>query len=182
MTQADSVHSTPRKTAPKIKPKSSAVSRVQKSGFDLVPSRKRRGKSAKLRDFAKIDWKPWRRTLDMKPTELMPSREMTDHIGIGCRVAYGVMLRTRAQLIAMHAKIDHARVDEMMGHLAETEEWLKATAKMVEMAYARVLASAAAAHTKGIKFKGVDYESSHIISPSPSPAGSKTDSAIEPWL
>jgi hypothetical protein len=36
MTKANRVHSTPRRTAPKIKPKPSAVSRVQKSGFDLV--------------------------------------------------------------------------------------------------------------------------------------------------
>jgi hypothetical protein len=158
MTKADSVLSTPRRTASKIQAKPSAVSRVQKSGFDLVPSRKRRGKSAKLRDFAKIDWKPWRRTPDMRPTELMPSRETTDHIGVGCRVAYGIMLRTRAQLVAVHGEVEHEHVDEIMGHLAETEEWLKATAHMVEVAYLRVLASAAAAHTQGIKFKGVDYK------------------------
>jgi hypothetical protein len=154
--QAKRVHSTPRRIASKIQAKPSAVSRVQKSGFDLVRSKKRRGTSAKLRDFAKIDWRPWRRTPDMRPTELMPSREMTDRIGIGCRLAYGLMLRTRNQLIAMHGEVEHEHVDEMMGHLAETEEWLKATARMVEMAYLRVLASAAAAYTKGIKFKGVN--------------------------
>jgi hypothetical protein len=60
MAKAKSVHSTRRPTASKI----SAVSRVPKSGFDLVPTRKRRGKAAKFRDFAKIDWKPWRRTRD----------------------------------------------------------------------------------------------------------------------
>ena len=158
MAKAKTRHSTPRRTASKIQAKRSAVSRVQKSGFDLVPSRKRRGKSAKLRDLAKIDWKPWRRTPDMKPTELRPSYETTDHIGVGCRVAYGIMLRTRAQLVAMHGKVKHEHVDEMMAHLAETEEWLKATAHMVEAAYVRVLASAAAAHTQGIKFKGVDYK------------------------
>jgi hypothetical protein len=158
MAKATRVHSTPRRTASKIQAKPSAVSRVQKSGFDLVPSRKRRCKSAKLRDFAKIDWKPWRRTPDMRPTELMPSRETTDHIGVGCRVAYGIMLRTRAQLVAMHGEVEHEHVDEIMGHLAETEEWLKATAHMVEVAYLRVLASAAAAHIQGIKFKRVDYK------------------------
>jgi len=154
MTQADSVHSTQRRTASK----NSAVSRVRKSGFDLVPTKKRRGKSAKLRDFAKIDWKPWRRTPGMRPTELMPSPKTTDHIGVGCRLAYGVMLMTRKRLIDMHGSVDHGHVDQMMGHLAEAEEWLKATARMVEMAYLRVLASAAAAHTQGIKFKGVDYK------------------------
>jgi hypothetical protein len=150
MAKATRVHSTPRRTASKI----SAVSRVQKSGFDLVPSRKRRGKSAKLRDFAKIDWKPWRRTPGMRPTELMPSPKMTDHIGVGCRLAYGVMLMTRKRLIDMHGNVDHGHVDQMMTHLVETEEWLKATARMVEMAYPRVLASAAAAHTSGHQVQG----------------------------
>ncbi len=89
---------------------------------------------------------------------MKPSRETTDHIGVDCRLAYGVMLRTRRQLVAMHGAIDHAHVDEMMGHLFRTAEWLKATAYMVEMAYARVLASAAAAHTQGIQFKGVDVK------------------------
>jgi hypothetical protein len=156
MIQANRVHSTPRRTAPKIKRKGSAVSRVPKSGFDLVVSKKRRDKSAKLRDFAKIDWKPWRRTAGMRPTELIPSPETTNEIGLGCRVAYGVMLRTRKQLIAMHGNMVHEHVDEMMAHLLGTAEWLKATARMVEMASLRVLASAAAAHIQGIKFKGVD--------------------------
>jgi hypothetical protein len=83
---------------------------------------------------------------------------MTDHVGVDCRVAYGIMLKTRAQLVAMHGELEHEHVDEIMGHLAETEEWLKATAYMVNAAYLRVLASAAAALTQGIKFKGVDYK------------------------
>src|SRR5258706_10981657 len=128
MTKANRVHSTPRRTSSKIKPKPTAVSRLPKSGFDLVPTRKRRGKSAKLRDFAKIDWKPWRRSRDKSPTELQPSRETTDHIGVDCRLAYGVMLRTRHQLIAMHGALDPEHVDGMMGHLFRTAEWLKATA------------------------------------------------------
>src|SRR5947207_2713267 len=37
MAQAKRVHSTPRRTAPKIKPKTSAVLRVKKIGLDLVP-------------------------------------------------------------------------------------------------------------------------------------------------
>jgi hypothetical protein len=158
MTKAKRVRGTPRQTAAKIKAKPSAVSRVQKSGFDLVPTRKRRGKAATMRDVAKIDWKPWRRTPGMRPTELMPSRETTDEIGVGCRFAYGVMLMTRKRLIDMHGSVDHGHVDQMMASLFGTAEWLKATAQMVEMAYLRVLASAAAAHTQGIKFKGVDYK------------------------
>jgi hypothetical protein len=39
----------------------------------------------------------------------------------------------------------------MMAHLAKTGEWLKGMAYMVEAAYLRVLASAAAAHVKGVE-------------------------------
>ena len=46
MAKADRVHSTPRRTASKIKPKKSAVSLVEMSGLDLVPTRKSRGKPA----------------------------------------------------------------------------------------------------------------------------------------
>jgi hypothetical protein len=158
MAQAKRVLSTPRRTASKIKPKRSAVSSVPKSGLEIVRSKNRHGKSAKLHDFAKIDWKPWRRTAGMRPTELMPSPETTDEIGVGCRLAYGVMLRTRKQLIAMHSSLQLEHTDKIMAHLSGTAEWLKATAHMVEIAYLRVLASAAAAHVQGIKFKDVDNE------------------------
>jgi hypothetical protein len=75
-----------------------------------------------------------------------------------CRLAYGVMLMERDKLIAMHGTTDHSLVDKMMAELFQTAEWLKATAHMVEAAYVRVLASAAAAATQGVKFKGVDYK------------------------
>jgi hypothetical protein len=156
MTQAKRVHSTPRRTASKIKPKRSAVSRVLKSGFELVPVRKRSGKPAPIRAFAKVDWRPWRRTADMRPTELIPSGEQMDVTGVSCRIAYGLMLMERDKLIAMHGTTDHGHVDQMMAGLFETAEWLKATAHMVEAAYLRVLASAAAAYAQGVKFKGVD--------------------------
>jgi hypothetical protein len=156
MPKANRVHSTPRRTASKIKPKRSAVSAVPKSGFDIVRSRIPRGKLATMRDYAKIDWKPWRRTPDMGPTDLIPSRETTDKIGLDCRIAYGLLLRTRKQLIAMHGDMEHEHLDVMMGCLHGTAEWLKATAYMVEIAYVRVLASASAAYVQGIKFKGID--------------------------
>jgi hypothetical protein len=92
----------------------------------------------------------------MKATEMIPSREPMDFTGVSCRIAYGVMLMERDKLIAMHRNIDYEHVDKMMANLSETAEWLKATPRMVEMAYLRVLASAAAAHTQGIKFKRSD--------------------------
>jgi hypothetical protein len=157
MAKATRVHSTPRRTASKARPKS-AVSRVPKSGFDLVPTRKTRVTPATISGIAKIDWKPWKRLPDMRPTELMPSCETTDNIGVGCRLAYGVMLMTRKRLIDMHGSVDHEHVDQMMAELCGTAEWLKATAYMVEVAYLRVLASSAAAYKQGVKFKGVDYK------------------------
>jgi hypothetical protein len=39
-----------------------------------------------------------------------------------------VMLRTHAQLIEMHGRLDHGHVDQMMGHFLGTAEWLKASA------------------------------------------------------
>jgi hypothetical protein len=119
MTKAKRVHSTPRKTAPKIKPKLSAVSRIDKSGFDLVPTRKMTGKRATIKDCAKINFKPWRRTAEMQPTELMPSAEVVNANGVNCRLAYGVMLETRAQLLAMHGNLDHAHIDKLMAGLSK---------------------------------------------------------------
>jgi hypothetical protein len=46
----------------------------------------------------------------------------------------------------------------MAKSMQHNPQWLKATTHMVEAAYVRVLASAAAAHTQGVKFKGVDYK------------------------
>src|SRR5258705_8929559 len=159
MTQAKRVHSTPRRTASKTKRKLSAVSNVKKSGLDLVPTRKSRGKPATMRDYAKIDFKPWKRDPGMKDGEMFPSHDVIAEHGVTCRIAYGLMLMTRHKMIDMHSRIDHDKIDEVMANLVATGEFMKATAQMVESAYQRVLASAAAAHTKGIKFKGADYES-----------------------
>jgi hypothetical protein len=110
-------------------------------------------RAAKLNEDVKIDWKPWRRNVT-EPTEL--SHETMHHITIGSRWAFSLMQRTRAELITMHAEvIGPDGVDKLMGHLAETQQWLQATEHMVACAYLRVLASAEAAHEKGIKFKGV---------------------------
>jgi hypothetical protein len=156
MAQADSVHSTPRRTAPKIKAKLSATSKVKKSGLDLVPTRKSRGKLATMRDYAKIDFKPWKRDPGMREGEMIPSHEVISNHGVTCRIAYGLMLITREKLIDMHSRLDHDKVDEIMAHLADTGEFLKATAQMVEIAYQRVLASASAARIRRRPFKGVN--------------------------
>ena len=156
MTQADRVHSTPRRTASKIKPKKSAVSLVEMSGLDLVPTRKSRGKPATMRDYAKIDFSPWTREPGMKKNELFPSDEKVNRLAVSCRIAYATMLKSREDLIAMHGKANHGLIDEFVANLVDTAERLKVLTEMVEGAFARVLASAAAAYTQGIKFKGVN--------------------------
>jgi hypothetical protein len=84
------------------------------------------------------------------------SHEAMHHVTVGSRWAFSIMQRTRAELIMMHAEvINPDGTDNLMGNLAETQQWLSATEHMVACAYLRVLASAQAAHEKGIKFKGV---------------------------
>jgi hypothetical protein len=124
------------------------------SGLELVPRKKRRGRLATARDVAKLDWKPWKRSSDMSPTELIPSRKVMDALGLTARIAYSIMLRSRADLIEMHKTIEHEAVDELMGNLAEASEELKGLASMVETAYMRVLASAARHAVNGGKFAG----------------------------
>jgi hypothetical protein len=155
MPKAKIVPSTERRTASKTKPKS-AITRVVKSGLDLVPSKKFRGKRATMSDYARIDFKPWKREPDMGKTELFPSDEALTSLGVSGRIAYAIMLKSREDLIASHGKLDHAVVDQMMANLSDATERLKEIAHMVEAAYIRMLASAAAASKQGLKFKGVD--------------------------
>jgi hypothetical protein len=156
--QAKRVHSTPRKPAPKITAAKtqSAVSQIEKSGLELVPIRKNRGKLATMRDYAKIDFEPWTRRPGMKQGEMIPSHDVISNHGVTCRIAYGLMLLTRDEMIDMHSNLEHDMVDETMARLMDTGEFLKATAQMVETAYVRVLASASAARVRRRPFKGVN--------------------------
>ena len=156
MAKADSVHSTPRRSASKIKPKKSAVSLVGMSGLDLVRTRKSRSKPATMREYATIDFSPWTRRPGAKQDEIFPSDETVKRLAISCRIACATMFKSREDLIAMHGKADLGHVDKLMAELADTAERLKELAQMVEGAYARVLSSAAAAYQQGVKFKGVD--------------------------
>jgi hypothetical protein len=131
----------------------SKVSAVRLSGLELVPRAKLKGKLATARDVAKLNWKPWKRSPDMSSTEFVPSREITDALGITARIAYGIMLKSRADLIEMQKTIEHETVDELMGNLAQASEDLKALASMVDQAYVRILASASRHAVNGGKFK-----------------------------
>jgi len=129
----------------------SAISRVPRSGLELVPKRKPRGKLATQHDYAKIDWKPWKRN----GNELIPSNADFERCGVPARMAYAVMTTSRDELIAGHGNVDHKHFDAMMTNFVETSEWLKSVAAMIEHAYLRILASACAYNLKGGKFKGV---------------------------
>jgi hypothetical protein len=140
---------TTRKT--KGKKFESAITKVPKSGLELVRARKRRGKPATLRDLQTIDFKPWARAPGA--TKFIPTFEDWNFYGTNCRIAYGMCLKTRDELIAMHGKMEHETTDAMMAGLLETGEALKEIVEMCEGAYARVLASAAAAYKAGVKFR-----------------------------
>lgn len=134
----------------------SAIGRVAKSGLDIVPAKKNRGGRATIDGYAKINFKPWKRDRDMGKDELFPPDEFLTSLGVWCRTAYAIMLRSRSELIAGYREIgDFRRIDEAMTGLSDTAERLKLVANMVETAYHRMLASGAAA-VQGVKFKSVD--------------------------
>ncbi len=138
--------------------KHSAVAAVKKSGFKLVPTKesgKGKGKLATERDYAKIDWKPWKREKGMRKGELLPNAGSFERCYVPARIAYATNLMDRKDLIDMHGKADHGHVDKVMGSLFETSEWLKGVVRMIDIAYIRTLASAAAFNQKGGKFPGV---------------------------
>ena len=45
----------------------SAVSKVERIGYDLVPHRKTRGKKATFNNYSKLEWEPWTREPGMRP-------------------------------------------------------------------------------------------------------------------
>jgi hypothetical protein len=144
------------KTKVKAAKSQSAIALVQKSGLELVRARKSRGKPATLRDYATIDFKPWSQIPGKGPTEFIPSDDEWRFHGTTCRTAHAICLKTREDLIAMHGKAEHETIDAMMAGLLETSEALKELVQMCDAAYTRVLASAAAAHKAGVKFKFAD--------------------------
>jgi hypothetical protein len=131
----------------------SAISTVKHSGFDLVPRRKRTGKRLTERDFAKQDWEPWVPPKGQEPGKLVPTNDDMQRLVVTCRIAYLTMLKSRDELIALHTKMKHNLVDELMADLAATCEQLKSLAMMTDAAYLRVLASACAHKVAKGKFR-----------------------------
>jgi hypothetical protein len=158
MTQADSVHSTPRKTASKIvkfpkrptRPakRKSALKGLKRSGLKLVLSRSEaKGESATNEQMAKMDFSPWKK--DDRDLAAFGDEHWNSQ-GMHARFAYAVMVMSKRQMIEFHRDIDGDQIDLLFANLFETAEFLKYTAGMLESAYARLLASACAAEAEGV--------------------------------
>lgn len=122
---------------------------VKRSGNDLARSisrpglgLNRRGHSAKLRAYAKLDWRPW--THDGPSDALFPSDESMCAAAEASRTAYSIMHLTKDQLVKIHSAEAFDGFEETMANLATTAEMLKAVVQMIEGARGRMLASACA--------------------------------------
>jgi hypothetical protein len=157
MTQADSVHSTPRETASKIvefpkkpiKPakRKSAVVGIKRSGLDLVPSTKTpKDQLASHEELANTKFRAVRKT-----EKAMNALGAGWHDrGIAARFAYGAMCMSRKQMIEFHANVDHEQVDQLLASFLDTAEFLKHVVRMMEAAQARLIATGCAALDQGV--------------------------------
>ncbi len=119
------------------------LAHVIKSGLELVPERKHRGKPATLRDYAKLaerEMKPW----TYSPDEPTPDKIVHD-CAVSAWVSFVVMTRTKDQLIAMHRDMSIDHLDGMMFELAQGAEKLKLIVSMIEAAEARMLVAGSVA-------------------------------------
>ena len=63
---------------------------------------KTRGRLARPREYAKLDWEPW--TQDSPTDPLFPSDESMCAAGEASRTAYSIMHLTKDQLIKIHSQ------------------------------------------------------------------------------
>jgi hypothetical protein len=111
---------------------------IGRTRLDVVPRRKGRGKVATAVDLSKLTWDPWTR----EPGEMVPKDQTMRECGLSGRMAYGVMLMTRAELIAAVHKDPNLFLD-MEEDLAEAAQTLMEIASMLDTAHMRILAAAA---------------------------------------
>jgi hypothetical protein len=130
----------------------SAIKSVRRSGLELIPQIKRRGKLATAKNLAKLDWKPWKRDPDAL------SGKMMHELGVSARLAYATF-QSRAKLIEIHKRMNHEDVDELMANLAQACEKFKAIASIIDQAYVRILAAGERHALSGGKFKFRDGSS-----------------------
>ena len=134
----------------KRKARASAIRSIYKSGLELVPKRRCKGKSASTRDYAKVNFKPWSKPSD---GELFPSPEMMLEAGMSARIAHALTCKSKAELIDMHGRLTHETMDATMAALTESAEHLKAIAQMIDVAGTRLLVAASARYVAGQPFK-----------------------------
>jgi len=157
MTQADSVLSTPRKTASKIvefpkkpiKPakRKSALVGIKRSGLDLVPSTKTpKDEFATQDQYAKIKFRAWKKT----KTAMNALGAGWHDRGITARFAYATMLMSRKKMVEFHAETDHEQVDQLLASFIDTAEFLKYVVRMMESAQTRLVATGCAAVEQGV--------------------------------
>jgi hypothetical protein len=157
MQEADSVHSTPRKTAfkivefPKRPPRpakrKSALVGLKRSGLELVPSTKiPKDKVATQEQCASVKFRALRRS-----EKAMKALGAGWHDrGIAARFAYATMLMSRKTMIEFHAETDHEQVDQLLASFFDTAEFLKHVVQMMEAAQMRLIATGCAAVEQGI--------------------------------
>ncbi|MBS0240375.1 MAG: hypothetical protein JSR89_18335 [Proteobacteria bacterium] len=75
-----------------------------------------------------------------------------DRCEASATMAYGVMLKSREQLIAMHGDHSHALVEQFTQDLETSAEVLEKLAEMIREASMRIYASAAARLVRGQPF------------------------------
>ena len=126
----------------------SAISKVERIGYELVKTRKRAAKPATMRDYAKIDFEPWKDERRKPGEKFPPTPETLDNCGVSARLAYVTMLRTKDELIGMFDELPIEVIDEMMTGFQVTAEQLKAVVLTIDIAYARLLVAASAAELR----------------------------------
>jgi hypothetical protein len=114
----------------------------ERSPWELTERRPTRGKIASMKDYAAIEFKPLTRDKGLKPDELLPSWETMQNFASTARIAYGIMLRTKQQL--MEGKLPKKVLEHLLNDLFAHAESLKSIAKMLEIAHARMISAGCA--------------------------------------
>jgi hypothetical protein len=127
----------------------SAVSEVPTTGYELVRKRKRREKLATMRDYAKADFQPWKDGRKEPGKGLLPpdDKDLECPI-IYARLAYGIMLRTKEQLIEAQAAMPIETTDRFMADLVAAAELFKAIVITIETAQLRIISAASAVRNR----------------------------------
>lgn len=121
--------------------KHSVVANVN-SGLMLVKKRKSRGKLATLNDYAKTNFEAWK---PRKDGQFFPTANQIDLIFTSGRIAHGLLLKSRDELIEVYNKIDADLGERILADIFQAAETAKALAQMMEAAETRFLVAGSAA-------------------------------------